>query len=163
MTQIREDNGMSQRADERGDDFDEHLTRGEPPNNLDARIDTFNPAYHYMCANLRAGMSIDTMLTPIDDHVELALQDYMVNTVPPPERDLAEGEFLVLCFHASGVRRTIIERDTDILTKEEIVKHEQEVEAAMLSELQLWAKFGCMSRRPRKGAQNVIDCRWVIK
>ena len=105
-----------------------------------------------MCTNLRAGVPISTMLTPSENHVELALGGYMVHTVPPPERDLARDELLVLCFHASGVRRTVIERDTDILTREEVVKHEQEVKAAMLSELQLWAKFGCMSRRPRKGA-----------
>eukprot|EP00974_Lingulodinium_polyedra_P103067 9977862-Lingulodinium_polyedra.AAC.1 len=33
----------------------------------------------------------------------------------------------------------------------------------MLKELQTWAKLKCFSRRPRQGARNVIDVRWVTK
>ena len=33
----------------------------------------------------------------------------------------------------------------------------------MLKELQTWEKLKCFSRRPREGARNIIDVRWVIK
>ena len=33
----------------------------------------------------------------------------------------------------------------------------------MLKELQTWCKLKCFSRRPREGARNIIDVRWVIK
>eukprot|EP00974_Lingulodinium_polyedra_P069079 6688191-Lingulodinium_polyedra.AAC.1 len=33
----------------------------------------------------------------------------------------------------------------------------------MLKELQTWAKLKFFSRRPRQGARNVIDVRWVNK
>jgi hypothetical protein len=49
------------------------------------------------------------------------------------------------------------------LLPEEVVKHKLEIEAAMLLELQTWAKYKCFSRRPRAGAKNIIDCRWVLK
>ena len=60
-------------------------------------------------------------------------------------------------------RRTVVQRDDDVLTKEEEYKFKAEIEAAMLLELQTWAKFGCFSRKSRKGAKNVIDSRWVLK
>ena len=33
----------------------------------------------------------------------------------------------------------------------------------MKKELSTWVQMGCISRRPRLGARNVIDCRWVLK
>ena len=33
----------------------------------------------------------------------------------------------------------------------------------MLKELQTWEKLKRFSRRPRQGARNIIDVRWVIK
>ena len=49
------------------------------------------------------------------------------------------------------------------MTKAEEITHRTEVIAAMVSELQTWAKFQCFSRKLRKDARNIIDCRWVLK
>ena len=64
---------------------------------------------------------------------------------------------------ASQVRRAVVQRDDDLLTPAEVVKHSDEVAAAKLKELETWAKYKCFSRRPKQGARNVIDCKWVLK
>ena len=60
-------------------------------------------------------------------------------------------------------KKAVIERDTDLLTKEEISKFDKEVTAAIVKELQTWLKYGCFTRRKRSDARNIVDCKWVIK
>ena len=74
-----------------------------------------------------------------------------------------DGEVAVVRSFASGVRKAVIERDTDLLTHDEAKQHHDLVVQAMYDELCLWHRYGCFSRRPRKGARNVIDTRWVLK
>ena len=57
----------------------------------------------------------------------------------------------------------MVERDTDLLTREELYLHKDEVAAAILAELKTWVKFNCFCRRRKVTARNVVDCRWVIK
>jgi len=33
----------------------------------------------------------------------------------------------------------------------------------MKKELETWVKLGCISRKARSNARNIIDCRWVLK
>ncbi len=54
-------------------------------------------------------------------------------------------------------RRMAVQRDDDILTKEEEYKFKVEIGAAMLLELQTWTKFGRSSRKLCTAARNVID------
>ena len=61
------------------------------------------------------------------------------------------------------IKRSIIERDTDNLTKEEFKTHEKEVEQSTYDELKVWIEHDCFDRRPRKGATNILDIRWVAK
>ena len=63
----------------------------------------------------------------------------------------------------TSVRQTVVKRDDDILTPTQMKTDWREVQEAMLKELQTWAQLKCFSRRPRIGAKNVIDVRWVIK
>ena len=60
-------------------------------------------------------------------------------------------------------KKAVIERDTDLLTRDELVTHSQEVAAAILAELKTWLKYECFTRRDRRTARNVVDCKWVIK
>ena len=85
----------------------------------------------------------------------------MLSDVPRPPQ---EGEVVVLrIYHATNAKKAVVKRDDDILTKEEILQHREEIEAAMLAELNTWAKFKCFSRKLRKNARNIIDSRWVLK
>ena len=79
-------------------------------------------------------------------------------------REAEEGETILLRVYLnSPVKKTVIERDTDDLTREELVLHRDMVITAIATELKTWHHYKCFSRRKRAGARNVIDCRWVIK
>ena len=76
---------------------------------------------------------------------------------------MERGECLVFKINNSKKKKMVIERDTDLLTPEEVLKHDKEVMASIVDELKTWLKFGCFSRKPRQQARNIVDCKWVIK
>ena len=57
----------------------------------------------------------------------------------------------------------VIERDTDLSTPQEIIHNDKEVQAATVDELKKWLKYGCFSRKFRRQARNIVDCKWVTK
>ena len=120
--------------------------------------------YHIMAANVRAGLAPTFHLAEEPEYVEVYYEGdtwkLLAGIATPP----AAGEVVVLRVATKeGTRRAVVQRDDDTLTAEEKVKHRREVEAAMLAELKTWAKFGCISRKSRRDAKNIIDCRWVLK
>ena len=72
------------------------------------------------------------------------------------------GEVLVLKI-SQAQKKTVIERDTDLLTKQELRIHKDAVKMAMLRELKTWAGLKCFSRKLRRHAKNIVDSRWVYK
>ena len=60
-------------------------------------------------------------------------------------------------------RRTVVVRDDDILTSQEMQQHKQEIDAATLEELKTRVHNKCVSRRPLHGAHNVMGSRHVYK
>ena len=65
--------------------------------------------------------------------------------------------------YAAGPKKAVIDRDTDLLTKDEFAQHHAEVAAAIKEELQIWIDHKCFVRHPRAKAKNIIDVRWVGK
>ena len=63
----------------------------------------------------------------------------------------------------SGVKRTVVEREQNIVTLDEARAHSKECDKAMLDELTRLLNLGAFERCPRKHATNVIDARWVLK
>ena len=106
---------------------------------------------------------------PIDNitetHVELGVSSAAANMMElsDVERRPGHNEIVLLQMGHNTVRQVVVQRDDDILTPDQLKSHWAEVRKAMLKELQTWCKLKCFSRRPRKGARNVIDVRWVIK
>ena len=97
-----------------------------------------------------------------DSHVELAVYPPETNLLDLTTRPQAD-EMVLLQMGVNKVRQTVVKRDDDVLTPAELQEHRQEVRQAMLKELQTWNKLKCFSRRPRRGARNIIDVRWVHK
>ena len=147
------------------DELEQHLVRDSAPEILEATgyLRTVPQDYHVISANSCAGLEREASL---DDH-----ESYVEIEFPGPTHKLLSngprpgpGETVVLQIYLqSGLKTAVIQRDTDLLTPEEVRQHHDEVMAAMLKELQTWAKYKCFSRRPRAGAKNIIDCRWVLK
>ena len=97
-----------------------------------------------------------------DSSVELAVYPPATNMLDLQDRP-GEGEIVLLQMGPNKVRQVVVKRDDDILTGAQLKEHWPEVRKAMLKELQTWNQLKCFSRRPRKGARNIIDVRWVIK
>ena len=146
--------GMCQRvpADE-PDWLEQHLTRDGPPDILEAcGYQCTVPAdYHLISAAQEHGLPAGSLKEEDPDFVEIEFPSFYSKLLPDC-RPVTEGDIAVLrVYLQSGVKTAVIQRDTDNLTPDELAKHKDEVMAAMLKELQTWAKYKCFSRRPRAG------------
>ena len=79
-----------------------------------------------------------------------------------PKLEHHDDYYVVLCY-PSGVKRTVVERANNILTRDEALQHEKQCNQAMLDELKRWLNLGAFEPSPKKYASNVIDARWVLK
>ncbi len=170
---ILEDDGsqyVGTHGDEKGDGLDEWeqwLLAPQEPSDILTNDGWHNvcPNYHAIASNARVEpepLPPDTGIEE-DNYVDFEFSGWTAKLVHERPRDPVEGEVLVLRVFQSGIKRAVIERDTDLLTPAELITHKQEVEAAMTKEFHTWNKFKCISRKWKAGAQNVIDCKWVYK
>ena len=60
-------------------------------------------------------------------------------------------------------KKAVVKRDDSLVTKEELLQHGPEVEAAIQKGFETWVKHECISREPRAGVKNIINVRWVYK
>ena len=101
---------------------------------------------------------------PERDFVEVSFPYYWGPVFTDLERSAVDGEVIVLRYYLNApLKKAVIERDTDDLTREELVTYRDAVVTAIATELKTYHNFKCFSRRPKQGARNVIDGRWVIK
>ena len=145
----------------------EYISR-EPPCQLPSRPTPVVEHYHNVCACLRAGLSPEdvSFLNLEEDNLDYVAIDFPGDTAKVLDLEGASatsGDIVSLRFYFNQTKKAVIERDTDLLTPAETLEHREEVASAMLQELKTWQKYKCFSRRARSGAQNVIDCRWVLK
>ena len=70
---------------------------------------------------------------------------------------LKEAEHYVTLVYAQGLKRTVVQREAQILDLMDCQKYEKEVQQAMLEELQRWLGLGAFERMPKHLASNVID------
>jgi len=72
-----------------------------------------------------------------------------------------EGEHLcVRIYKTTGSSQKVVQRDDALLTPEEVQKNWKEVMVAIKQELETWVKYGCVSRKKRRDARNIIDVKW---
>ena len=64
---------------------------------------------------------------------------------------------------STGQKRSVVERENNIISLDEARAHVKECDNAMLDELTRWLNLGAFERMPKKQATNVIDARWVLK
>lgn len=76
---------------------------------------------------------------------------------------LSQDEMFSIQMYHTMSKVEVIKRASDILSKEELITHKTEVEAAILEELRIWNNYNCFKMFPRKGARNIIDSRFVAK
>lgn len=141
----------------------QHLPCAPPP--LQGAPMEVIPNYHYLASGAlelplseaverdEAGNGYVEMLCP-GDAAKLIMDE------PVPEGHCGRLRVYVA---AQGPKKAVIDRDTDLLTAQEYKEHAAEVAAAVLEEFRVWIEHSCFERRPRQGARNILDCRWVGK
>ena len=61
------------------------------------------------------------------------------------------------------MKKVAIEKDNDLLSREEIQKHIGDVMTAVYDEHKTWISHDCFRRHPRRNAVNILDVKWVLK
>ena len=65
--------------------------------------------------------------------------------------------------HRKNLKKTIIRRETDIVTPEEMIQYKDMIDAATVAEYRTWEKYKCFKRIPKSEAKVLIDARFVAK
>ena len=85
----------------------------------------------------------------------------------PGGRKCKPGEVLVMRYKKEDTKKVfydaVIERELNILTKDDEKHYWRECRDAKKKELNRWATHRVMKRLMRKDAKNLIDSRWVLK
>ena len=69
----------------------------------------------------------------------------------------------ILVYLNAEAKKEVIDRDTDLLTKDEMTTHNDLVEKATLAEFQTWEKYRCFERIAKSDTKVLIDAKLVIK
>ncbi len=102
--------------------------------------------------------------SPPPTTVDVGLESYLTRCVEWPGRALGEGEVLEATYNATTDSvKSVIVKDQEILTPEEIQQHRTAVVEARLGEISNLSQLGCFKRLPKAQAPNRLDTRWVIK
>ena len=81
---------------------------------------------------------------------------------PLPKLNHRDDYYVVQCF-PSGMKRTVVERENNILSREEALRNEELCSQAMLDELRRWLNLGAFERCSKEHAGYEIGARWVLK
>ena len=142
------------------DDF--LVETGVPGYPLDT-VPTVHPKFHFLSSS--ADESTHDTCTDQDadgnKYVEILCPDDASKLIM--DEPVPHGYTARLRIYLANCKKAVIDRDTDLLTPAEYQENAEAVRAAVLEELTIWVQHGCFSRRPRKGATNIIDVRWVGK
>ena len=76
---------------------------------------------------------------------------------------MKQDEMMVVYSYLQGTKKAVIERETDLLTPDELRTHRPAVEAAILEELRIWVKYQTFARHKRVGVQNIMSSKYVSK
>ena len=76
---------------------------------------------------------------------------------------MQQDEVMVVHSYLQGTKKAVIERETDLLTPDELRTNRPAVEAAILEELRIWVKYQTFARHKRVGVQNIMSSKYVSK
>ena len=77
--------------------------------------------------------------------------------------DLPKDSIAVFKLSKKKRLEPVIEKEADELSKENLLKHRNKVDKAILKELKNWLDLGALQKRLRKGCANLMTARWVIR
>jgi len=119
---------------------------------------------HYLSAQL--GRDLYATHNACDDDGQPCVELYFSREMSKcllDDSDFGPSDHAVLQVLFAGTKRAVIQRDSDLLTNDELQNNQKLVQAAILEELRIWVKHNCFEIRDRKTARNVMTSRFVAK
>ena len=121
------------------------------------------PTHHFMArdADPEGVFGIPEVDTEGNQYVELLCPGdcaKLVSDIPPEV-----GKCYRIRVYMVDVKRSVVERDIDLLSPSDYQQYRSEVITSTSEELGTWIKHECFVRRSRKLARNILDVRWVGK
>jgi len=102
----------------------------------------------------------------IGEYVELCFTPDMSKLILSEDQfdNVSTNEQVTLrVYIAEDIKRTVVIKEDDLLTKQEMFKHAKEVADATYAEIKKWLGHSCFKKRLLKDAQNVMTSRYVSK
>ena len=94
---------------------------------------------------------------------EMLVLPQLTNCFIGSQQHLQTDDTLSIRIYNTVTKAEVVKRASDILTKEEIIENQEAVNAAIVEEFKVWTKYECFKMVPRRGAENIIDSRFVCK
>ena len=144
------------------------LTDPEIPVYAPPQYDHLPDVIHEYAHYIAAGVSTERYLSDdvIDDAGNQGVELYYSREMSKCLLDdtvMCSDEHAVIQIYKAGPSHAVIQRDTDLLTNEEIKQHKPAVEAAILEELRTWVKHETFVRAKRTQGMNVMTSRFIAK
>eukprot|EP00974_Lingulodinium_polyedra_P101149 9799359-Lingulodinium_polyedra.AAC.1 len=80
------------------------------------------------------------------------------------QQHVQDGEVATLRVYVTdAAKRAVVIKDGDILTKQELQEHAEEVSGATLTEIKIWLLNNCFVKCDINKAKNVMTSRYVAK
>ena len=97
-------------------------------------------------------------------YVELETIPELANIILQEDQQLDGGETAAIrvCI-SKDIKRAVVIKEDDLLTKQEIKENERTVTKATLQELKIWIEIKCFSIKLLKDARNLMTSRYVAK
>ena len=95
--------------------------------------------------------------------VEMYVSHEISNWFAETETECTKESFQVQIFASEEIKRTVIRRETDIVTPEEMTQYKDMIDAATVAEYRTLEKYKCFKRIPKSEAEVLIDARFVAK
>ena len=96
------------------------------------------------------------------EHVEIGLEGACAASHCAASHGLQSNESIVTLLTQTS-QKSVIVKEFDVLSPEDLKTHAIEVAKAKLGELRDLHLLGCYERMPRRLAKNIVDTRWVIR
>ena len=125
------------------------------------------PPVNYGCGEMPDVINVDDE-SGSDNAAELefppCFSHYVTFSVNGYDRSYDFGNKRLVLFYENGkAPYAVIEREHNILTRDEALQHAEECKHSMVEELQRWTKHDAWFRGPKANSVNPLKSRWVLK
>ena len=118
---------------------------------------------HHKASTDNADLSLET--DEFGQYIPVIIEDDLAPAFLPEGEKVTPGhhaEYRVYIV-SKAIKRTVVVKDDDLLSRKEIQAHTREIADATKEELRIWLTNDCFEILPLTKAQNLMTSRYVVK